>query len=279
MSCTGKDGEGCSRSCTRFEPTKKDGGSKCRQCKHRKKHHKKPTVTEILDKYKAQVTAVPVRASEAAARMETYAGFRQKDGGKKGDPSNRKASKETETSKFKATRVGSVSIITSGLDSKGELREPRCPSSSEFEALFSCDLAVVQTEKGEEIRFKKNWDQARIDKWMRVLMPDVFMFLDQRYPEEAYHWVLLNKDRLKLYVMKRPITGELLEEVKGSKSKPAAEHAIRIATKHKIPSAVYKIGFKKAVERMKLEGNPASESENESPKRKHKRTGQQPYEV
>ena len=40
--------------------------------------------------------------------------------------------------------------------------------------------------------------------------------------------------------------------------------------KHKIPSAVYKIGFKNAVERMKLEGNPASESEDELLKCKHK---------
>jgi hypothetical protein len=89
----------------------------------------------------------------------------------------------------------------------------------------------VKNEDGKEIVFKKTWDHQRIDKWVRGLMPDVFHFLDHRYPENArpaYHWVLLNKDRLKLYVMKRPITGELLEEVKGLKSKTAGEHAIRI---------------------------------------------------
>ncbi|KAJ7831619.1 hypothetical protein B0H14DRAFT_2592566 [Mycena olivaceomarginata] len=111
-------------------------------------------------------------------------------------------------------------------------------------------------------------------------MPDVFLFLDHRYPEEAYHWVLLNKDRLKLYVMKRPITGELLEEAKGSKSKPAAEHAIRIGgfsmwyprtIARFLQLCKYKIGFKTAVERMRLEGKPVSESEDEPIERKHKR--------
>ncbi|KAJ7710107.1 hypothetical protein B0H14DRAFT_3022348 [Mycena olivaceomarginata] len=182
--------------------------------------------------------------------------------------------KAKDTIKAKATRVGSVSIITSGLDSNGELRDLRCPGRSEFESFFGYDLAAVKNEDGKEIVFKKTWDHQRIDKWVRGLMPDVFRFLDHRYPENAhpaYHWVLLNKDRLKLYVMKCPITGELLEEVKGLKSKTAGEHAIRIATKHKISSSVYKIGFRAAIERMKLEGNPPSESEAEPPKRKPKR--------
>ncbi|KAF8173212.1 hypothetical protein K438DRAFT_1981060 [Mycena galopus ATCC 62051] len=232
-------------------------GSKCKQCKHRKKHHKKTTITDIVDKYTTQVTSW--KASEAAARTETNANFRPKDG-KKVDLSKREMFKDKDTIKAKATRVGSVSIITSGLDSNGELQNPHCPGQSKFKSLFSYNLAAVKNEDRKEITFKKTWDQQRIDKWVRGLLLDVFHFLDHHYPENAqpaYHWVLLNKDRLKLYVMKRPIMGELLEEVK--------------ATKHKIPSSVYKVGFRTAVERMKLEGNPPSESEAEPLKRKSKR--------
>ncbi|KAF7371886.1 hypothetical protein MVEN_00045900 [Mycena venus] len=63
--------------------------------------------------------------------------------------------------------------------------------------------------------------------------------------------------------MRRLIDGDLLDQVKGSSSKKLAEHAIRIATKHKIPASVYATGFEDAIESMMGNTTFASESESE----------------
>ncbi|KAJ6491003.1 hypothetical protein C8R45DRAFT_1137952 [Mycena sanguinolenta] len=231
---------------------------------HKKHHdHKNVSIADIVQKY--QVSAAP-KASDATARLETAAGFRPRENKAMAASKSKKASK--------VVKIGSVTIITRGLDAEGNLRGDHCPKGSEFEGLLDLGLAVLKTAEAEDLSFKKTWDHPRIDKWFRQLFPAVFEFLDSRYPDDvqpAYHWVVLNKDRLKLYVMKRTgVDGALLDDVKGSNTKPAKDHAILPATKHKIPSAVYKSGFEDAIARMLRDGDPASESEEELPKTKQR---------
>ncbi|KAF7371908.1 hypothetical protein MVEN_00048500 [Mycena venus] len=258
MPCTGKSGKGCSASCSKFHPKRLDD-NKCKECGHRKKAHKPGSaVSDILAKY--DLERITSKATDLQARKETNSGFR---------PKKEKSEKDKEGKSATTNRIvklGSVSIITVGLDSHGVLRKTRCPTPSVFESLLSSGLAVLKTREGGVLTFKKDWDQARIDKWFRTLFPYVFEFLDARYPEDAapgYHWVLMNKDGRALFVMRRPIDGDLLDQVKGSSSKKLTEHAIRIATKHKIPASVYATGFEDAIESMMGGTTFASESESE----------------
>ncbi|KAF7334185.1 hypothetical protein MVEN_02324700 [Mycena venus] len=258
MPCTGKNGKGCSASCSKFHP-KRSNDNKCKECGHRKKAHKPgATVNDILAKYNLE--GIASKATNSEARKETNSGFRPK----KEKPEKGKEGKSAETDRM--VKVGSVSIITVGLDSRGALRKSLCPTPSVFESLLSSGLAVLKTREGDALMFKKDWDQARIDKWLRTLFPYVFEFLDARYPDDAapgYHWVLTNKDGRALFVMRRPIDGDLLDQVKGSSSRKLTEHAIRIATKHKIPASVYATGFEDTIESMMCGTTFASESESE----------------
>ncbi|KAF7341470.1 hypothetical protein MVEN_01884300 [Mycena venus] len=258
MPCTGKSGKGCSASCSKFHPKRLDD-NKCKECGHRKKAHKPGSaVSDILAKY--DLERITSKATDLQARKETNSGFR---------PKKEKSEKDKEgksATTIRIVKLGSVSIITAGLDSHGTLQKTRCPTPSVFESLLSSGLAVLKTREGGVLTFKKDWDQARIDKWFCTLFPYVFEFLDARYPEDAapgYHWVLTNKDGRALFVMRRPIDGDLLDQVKGSSSKKLTEHAIRIATKHKIPASVYATGFEDAIESMMGGTTFASESESE----------------
>ncbi|KAF8217043.1 hypothetical protein K438DRAFT_409593 [Mycena galopus ATCC 62051] len=229
MSCKGKNGKGCSASCSEFyHPKKSEAHTKCKTCSHRKSaHNGASTVTDILDKYDIGGRS---KTSDVAARKETNSGFRPKD--VKTEKKSHKAKAKEETGA--KVKVGSVSIITCGLDSQGELRDTKAPTGSQFERLLGvAGLAVVETPRTkEDLAFEIDWDHPQIDQWLRLLFPYVFEFLDARYRENrppAYHWVLINKDNRTLFVMKRPtITGELLDRVKGATNRKWKEHGVRI---------------------------------------------------
>ncbi|KAK7034154.1 hypothetical protein R3P38DRAFT_2433138, partial [Favolaschia claudopus] len=105
-------------------------------------------------------------------------------------------------------------------------------------------------------------------------------YLDRRYPEEAeeasqFHWVLLGKSKQSLYVVNRTVTGVLLDEVKGPAGRNYKEHVVRIATKHRIPDAVWE-SFDDALDALTAGGEPIpsepeSESEPEAPKKTQRR--------
>lgn len=89
-------------------------------------------------------------------------------------------------------------------------------------------MAVIRDEPEEEepLTFKSSWDIEKIDLWLRKLFPEVFEWLDIRYPLERldeFHWHILAKEHQKLSVFKKisnvPIDGKDLEKLKG----PAAQ--------------------------------------------------------
>ncbi len=103
---------------------------------------------------------------------------------------------------------------------------PRGPQAMEY--LVGQQLAIIRDEADEEdpLTFKSSWDTEKIDGWLRKLFPEVFKWLDIRYPLEKpdqYHWCILAKERQTLTVFKKipngPIDGKDLEKLKG----PAAQ--------------------------------------------------------
>ncbi|KAJ7751392.1 hypothetical protein B0H16DRAFT_1840655 [Mycena metata] len=240
MPCVGKDGDGCSKSCTTFK-AKKPGEvtekSRC-QCSHRKKvHTTNPTVQNMMARY--ALDKLRTQPTDKEARAESSAGFRP----------------------------------ASSAMREGELRDKGCPMGAKVEQARKRQLAVFKTRDNEELLYDATWEQARIDKWLHQLMPMVFEFLDTRYPEEgvasAYHWLLLGKEQRRLYVMDRDtITASDLTEAVGSTKRPPHEHVLRIgescftSTKHKLTSTVCN-DLEGAIDRLHEKKSVHSESEVE----------------
>ncbi|KAJ6491341.1 hypothetical protein C8R47DRAFT_1070889 [Mycena vitilis] len=277
MPCSGKKGEGCSTSCSGFTPRKADSRditprSKCNGCSHRKKSHNEATVQEVLAKWGLNKLGKKA-TTDAEARKESSAGFRpagSASGSKKPTvPGPKKSAVDTP----RTVKVGTVHAITCGLTSEDDLRVSQCPTGKPLEYAGKKKLAVfkMKTDDGgsKDLEFGLEWNQKRIDKWFRQLLPLLFSFLDSRYPENAlpgkFHWFLLGKDNRTLYVIDREIiTGAELDANKGQTARKYSEHAIRFATKHKIPSCLWK-NLEGAVERLEaLDGGPEpSESEED----------------
>lgn len=169
--------------------------------------------------------------------------------------------------------------------SEGDPLDPQCPNPAEVEKLIRYRLAVVKTRDGQTLEFALEWSQESIDQWIREQVPVLFEFLDLRYLEDSgpnsFHWVLLSKSQRKLFAMNRPhITGEEVDQAKGPANWKPKEHTVRIgesqfslcrrdrqisdvATKRKIPSAIYK-NLTDAIKRLEAGEELASESEAES---------------
>ncbi|KAJ7078996.1 hypothetical protein C8R44DRAFT_863019 [Mycena epipterygia] len=275
MPCNGKDGDGCSKDCPSFVRRKPqvDDQSKCKNCGHRRKVHKDRTVQEIIARVQAE-SRRNKPPTDSEARSESNSGFRSTEGttrasgsgsGSKGPGKARKKNNPV----AQMVKVHNVHIITSGLDIEGDLRDTQSFSGPALEQLKKKKLAAFKTPlTHEDLQFGLDWSQQRIDKWLRETFSLLFEFLDLRYPEDAlpgYHWVVLGKHQRSLYVMHRPkINGELLNEAKGPVARNYMEHAVRIATKHKIPTSLFKGGLDKAIERLVDGENLESESEAES---------------
>ncbi|KAJ7020430.1 hypothetical protein C8F04DRAFT_1144145 [Mycena alexandri] len=251
MPCVGKDGDGCSKSCTAFK-AKKPGEVTDKS----KLHTANPTVQNMMAKY--GLDKLRTHPTDKEARAESSAGFRPKEASSAMGGSKKKTPK--------MLKIHSVQVITSGLDDEGELRNKVCPMGAKVEQARKRQLAVFKTRENKELLYDPTWEQARIDKWLRQLMPMLFEFLDTRYPEEgvasALHWLLLGKEQRSLYVMDRETitASDLTAAVSGGK-RPSHEHVLRIATKHKLTSTVCK-DLEGAIERF-LE-NKAVNSESEA---------------
>ncbi|KAJ7456378.1 hypothetical protein B0H11DRAFT_1925702 [Mycena galericulata] len=241
MACKGKSGDGCSKSCSRFESRvggESDENSKCKNCPHRKKVHttvvQAATVKDVLGKYNLDGLGKK-KPTDAEARAESSTGFRPNAGSSGSSKAATTKQKQNETGKQKI-KVNSVHVITTGLDSRGELRVAQSPNAPALEQLRKNGLAAFTTLDGQDLAFN---------------------FLDLRYPENAvpkFHWMLVGKANRKLYIIGRPrITGAELNEAKG----PTAP------TKHKIPSSVLELGFQHAIEELRSGENLLSESEVE----------------
>ncbi|KAJ7787047.1 hypothetical protein B0H14DRAFT_2955651 [Mycena olivaceomarginata] len=98
------------------------------------------------------------------------------------------------------------------------------------------------------------------------LAPNVFQYLDLKYGSDADHYVLLAKDRQRLFVKQEVAGGEDFDDAKGASGRNYKESTVRIATRHKIPAAVIKEGWPDAIKRLENGEDVASESEEERKK-------------
>ncbi|KAJ7175537.1 hypothetical protein C8R46DRAFT_1214008 [Mycena filopes] len=257
MACIGKDGQSCS--CTRLTARagdKEDQSSKCAGCKHRKKYHTVPAgsgggVSDVL----AQFDLSQLRAKkvlEEDARKETNKGFR---GGKDKDEggSRAKAAKGGSTAAKTMTmvKVGSIQFIPVGIDEHSKPLVDKCPTPKDVEDMVDRHLAVYKAPDGNDLEFDLKWKFAAIDQWARAMLKpesgcSVFEFLDAQYgvPEGELdaHWVLGAKNSRKIFVRRGPVDGELLDTVKGTASghRKYKEHAVRLVSRHRIPSNLTK---------------------------------------
>ncbi|KAJ7878457.1 hypothetical protein B0H13DRAFT_1892623 [Mycena leptocephala] len=201
--------------------------------------------------------------SDSAARKETNAGFRpagkEAAGGvasgsvtisPRAHQRTQKKSKKKNDAPL-MVNIHSIQVTTYGLDSEGAIREPKCPSAAVVMKLRKQGLAVFETSE-YTLQFGRDWTQRRIDNWLRGLFPQLFEFLDIRYPEDAmdttsYHWALLAKSQCNHILSACPIKIEAVA-----------------ATKHKIPTSLYKAGFDDALDRLLAGESLASEPETES---------------
>ncbi|KAJ7753473.1 hypothetical protein B0H16DRAFT_1459372 [Mycena metata] len=226
-------------------------------CSHRKKFHKESTVQDFLAKL--GVGKLRKGPTDSEARAESYAGFRPKEADEQTKAESKKKNSE------QLVRVNNVQLIVAGLDATGELRCDKSLDIRELEKRSKFGVVAFETRSADSLEFGIKWSQKQIDKWLREILPLAFEFLDKRYPEdiEGYHWTLVRKHGKQVFVMHRTnTTGQELEEAKGPATRKWMEHAVRVATKHKIPAAVW-MGFDDAIEKLMDGQHLASESEDE----------------
>ncbi|KAJ7731741.1 hypothetical protein B0H16DRAFT_1468913 [Mycena metata] len=226
-------------------------------CSHRKKFHKESTVQDVLAKL--GVGKLRKGPTDSEARAESYAGFRPKEADEQTKAESKKKNSE------QLVRVNNVQLIVAGLDATGELRCDKSLDIRELEKRSKFGVVAFETRSADSLEFGIKWSQKQIDKWLREILPLAFEFLDKRYPKdiEGYHWTLVRKHGKQVFVMHRTnTTGQELEEAKGPATRKWMEHAVRVATKHKIPAAVW-MGFDDAIEKLMDGQHLASESEDE----------------
>lgn len=91
---------------------------------------------------------------------------------------------------------------------------------------------VVEKEHGKDIQFSPDWDVGDIDRWLRGLFLKVFWWLDAYLgspTEGSFHWVLLQKEQRKLFVLERlQMSGKDLILTRGPAGRKYLEYTIRI---------------------------------------------------
>ena len=88
---------------------------------------------------------------------------------------------------------------------------------------------MVDADGEKDLEFNTSWSVVDIDMWFWRLLPKAFKWLDARHGPLDIHWVLLNSDRLNLFIVTQPtITGKELDEVKGSASRSIMSRSIAI---------------------------------------------------
>jgi len=113
----------------------------------------------------------------------------------------------------------------------GELVQSKSPSMQQLEKYMQSSLAVDH-DGDRELEFGLGWDQSAFDDWLRRLLPKPFEWLDMRFgrPESGtFHWVLLRKNRSRLFVVKRDVTtGVQVSAVKGTTGRKFTDYSVRI---------------------------------------------------
>ncbi|KAF8546046.1 hypothetical protein OG21DRAFT_1518381, partial [Imleria badia] len=133
-----------------------------------------------------------------------------------------------------------------GLTAAGRLSDCKVPQKSELEEYRQHGLLISEdggSEQDCDIEFLVLWSMNDIDSWLRRLLPKPFEWLDARLgkpAEGSFHWVLLNSERKRYFVLMRPtITGKELDEMKGSVGRKFTAFSVVIAPHINIPQSVY----------------------------------------
>jgi hypothetical protein len=112
----------------------------------------------------------------------------------------------------------------------GELNNDTTPDGEVEGNLETWDLAVLGA-KGT-LWFCEEWNNERLDEWLREILPKPFSFLDSEYgaPMDAKkrHWRLLESSRKRLKKHRSVADGYAFKEVKGTAAKAWTEYKIYI---------------------------------------------------
>jgi hypothetical protein len=123
--------------------------------------------------------------------------------------------------------------LTSLLQSDGELVQTAVPRPMEIENYIQHGLAV-EAGVARSLEFMESWSQKAVDQWLRDMLPKPFEWLDARFglpdvENGEVHWVLLQRDQRRLFVVERnPTTGAELSRAKGTAARNPAQWNVRI---------------------------------------------------
>ncbi|KAJ7920108.1 hypothetical protein B0H13DRAFT_1867881 [Mycena leptocephala] len=212
MPCSGKGGKACS--CPSF--TKKDAD-------------------DSTDNPKYILARFNIKSLADAARREAHQNYHPKGSVETATSVLTGKRSKSAAKKVKMIKVGKSEVLVCGLNRTSAL------SAQEMEKLFQYHLAKKKGCDDGDLEFGDGWGEREIDNWFRALFPELFEYLDIVYGSGTRHWTLVKKDRFSVVAMKRDtFSSDDLVEAKGSAARGWRDCAVRIATRHALPLAVYK---------------------------------------
>ncbi|KAJ7096142.1 hypothetical protein C8R44DRAFT_889857 [Mycena epipterygia] len=167
-------------------------------------------------------------------------------------------------------KVGKVEFVPYGVDGNNQLKRTKVPSGELAEEYIEYHLSRHKDDDGEDIQFGEGWTLDQIDRWLRGLFAESFEYLDIIHGSEESHWILVKKDRQKIFIVKRETyTGTDLVGAKGTSARGWRDCVIRIVSRHTIPAVAYKdwstaIKKAKAGDRFPSELSSDTEKKNSS---------------
>ena len=127
-----------------------------------------------------------------------------------------------------------------------ELRDTRYPSPELEEDLRDCQLLVTKTTDGSTLRFNPKWGRPALDDWFRGLFPQAVSYMDEKYGvrnnrnNSGSHWELLRRKHSTLCLVRaKNISGESLEEFKGSEGRPKSKYRVCLGTSQSYNKHIY----------------------------------------
>ncbi|KAJ7101893.1 hypothetical protein C8R44DRAFT_746935 [Mycena epipterygia] len=148
-------------------------------------------------------------------------------------------------------KVGKVEFVPYGVDGNSQLKRTKVPSGELAEEYIEYHLSRHKDDDGEDIQFGEGWTLDQIDRWLRGLFSESFEYLDIIYGSEESHWILVKKDRQKIFIVKRETyTGADLVGAKGTSARGWRDCVVRIVSRHTIPAVAYK-DWSTAIEKAK----------------------------
>ncbi|KAJ7846011.1 hypothetical protein B0H13DRAFT_2363284 [Mycena leptocephala] len=159
-----------------------------------------------------------------AARREAHQNSRPKASAETASASTSgKKSKSAAAKKIKMIKVGKAEVLVCGLNAKGQLQRTTALSAQEVEELFQYRLARKKGGDDGDLEFGDGGERKKLTTGFAHCSPNF-------------------SNILILSMVLRAVIGlsDDLAEAKGSAARGWRECAVRIATRHALPSAVYK---------------------------------------